>query len=183
MTIETENGGKLKEVYSIESYGGSGNKVLMKIFVDLGRELTETDKNNISNAAYDLERQLKSENVRLDPKTTERVKEDKKNIIDLFKGQEIFVQEVPNEYGGVNDAYYKHFPWYRITTKIGHFKIGWRKSVMSIHWDETLVNTKAKILFPDETVTMGDNYIHAGSYEAAQEFIDKIMSEQYERAV
>lgn len=176
MTIETENGGKLKEVYSIESYGNGGRKLLMKIFVDVGREFTEIDKNNISNAAYGLEKELNAESIKLDPKTAAQAREDRESIIALFKGQEIFVEEIPNEYHGPNDAYGRNFPWFRVTTKIGHFKIGWRKSVININWENTLVKTKANDLFTDD-VTKGDYYIHAYGYKVAQEYIDKIMSQ------
>lgn len=161
------------EAYSIESYGDKGRKTHIKIFVDVNRELTETDNNNISNCANDLKVLLDAETFKTDPSCIQEAIEAKKEILNLFNGRSIFVEEIPNGYS--DGAYFRNFPWFVVTTNLGRIKIGWRKSVINIDWSDSTIKIKADNFFPEEVTTKGDRNIHAWSYEKAQEYIDKIL--------
>lgn len=81
----------------------------------------------------------------------------------------IFMQEIPNEYWG--NAYYAwRYPWFIVTTTIGHIKIGSRKRVINIDWKDSIVKIKGTELSSDD-VTRGDTYIHAWSDEKAVEYL------------
>lgn len=93
--------------------------------------------------------------------------------------------------------------WFNIITKFGIFKIGWRKRVIKIDWENIIeiqlkrkcighkycpktvgvscVNTKeikTEILsiFAEENTTKNDTFIHAWGYEKAEEYLKKIYS-------
>lgn len=106
-----------------------------------------------------------------DPNTKQIINNNRK-LIDLFPDH-IFVEELPNGY--CSDYCYAHLPWFKVTTKIGHFIIGWRKRIISIDWGQTVGTKTAEELFGDEDVTLGGKMIHAWSLENAQRYIDTIM--------
>jgi hypothetical protein len=67
-------------------------------------------------------------------------------------------------------------PWFVITTKIGRFKVGWRKRVIEIDWSQTIEpRPDGNILFKDENVTVGETYVHAWTYEKMRAYIKKIL--------
>jgi len=103
------------------------------------------------------------------PKETERNRE----LVSLFS-EPIFVEELPNGY--CDRWCCKHKPWFKVTTKIGHFVIGWRKRVINIDWSGTVGTGTEAQLFLGENVTQGEKYIHAWSMEDAKRYIDKIMA-------
>ena len=78
----------------------------------------------------------------------------------------IFMEEIPNGYWGVDSPYSVGDPWYTVTTRLGHFKVGWRKRVIHLDWEKTLLKDAkgrpihADKLFPDENVTRFETGIH-----------------------
>src|SRR5512147_271228 len=85
----------------------------------------------------------------------------------------IYMEERPNGY--CSDACCLNRPWFRVTSRIGHVVVGWRKSVIAIDWrDSAIKHLGAEELFPDEDVTRVDNTIHAYSVEKAAEYIRKL---------
>jgi hypothetical protein len=102
--------------------------------------------------------------------------QDKANLFALFPGL-IFGQDIPNGY--CSQGCCRHKPWFRITTAIGTFKIGWRKRVINLDWSETVCTKSGEELFPNEDVTKsgcGEHYIHAYGYDKAREYIKAIFA-------
>jgi hypothetical protein len=68
-------------------------------------------------------------------------------------------------------------PWFLVHTPFGPIKIGWRKRVISIHWDkaEGLADRDGDQLFADEQVTKGRHMVHAWGREKAIEYLRKLM--------
>lgn len=95
-------------------------------------------------------------------------------ILGLFQDP-IFVEEIPNGYGP-KGPYFKFSPWFVVTTRQGRIKIGWRRRVLEISWDESNVKLSAEELFPDEDVTKSGRLIHAWGYEKALEYVNKIVN-------
>lgn len=164
---------KYKQAYMIEGQFGN-NHLGMKIFIDIRREFTDEDKNNIRMCADALQKRILQETLNLDPKSKEAAVIERKELLDAFEGHEIFVEEIPNGY--CSDYCCKHLPWFVVTTKVGRIEIGWRKRVIQIDWKESLIKTKARDLFPDENVTKEDTYIHAWGAEKAKEYIQRLLN-------
>jgi len=157
-----------KSVYRVQT-----NNMDLEVLLELNREITDTDKNNIRNHVDDIILSLREEGLNFDPKVKEQSAKDKREIISLFSGREIFVEETKNDY--VLEMYSKHYPWFIVTTSKGRIKIGWRKRVLNISWDESTIDRTAKELFPDEDVTKFDKTIHAWGYDKAKEYIDVLL--------
>lgn len=131
------------------------------------RYISYKAKRDIENALY---KQFYAER----PETKETVEKERKEILGLFDSP-IYVEDLPNGYSS-DDYYFSHYPWFRVTTKIGHFVIGWRKRVVSIDWESTICDKWAEDLFPEEDVTKSGFLIHAWSLEKAKEYIDKVIA-------
>jgi len=135
------------------------------------------DCQNIRLAYYDFEKTIKNELTALALENSGRaqaIKETNEKLLELFE-QPIFSEEIPNRYYGKDDAYGRFKCWYRVTTSIGHFVIGWRKRVISIDWNDTVGTKTTQELFSKESVTKGDKLIHAWSMEKAKEYIETIL--------
>lgn len=79
-------------------------------------------------------------------------------------------------------------PWFLVHTPYGPIKIGWRKRVISIHWDkaEGLADKDGNKLFADEGTTKGEQMIHAWGKDKAIEYLRKLMPhalDQMEKAL
>lgn len=85
----------------------------------------------------------------------------------------IFVERIPNKYWGPADPMSLRHPWLLVTTRLGHFEIGWRKRVINIDWSRTTIG-KRPDLFLDQGVTVGDTYVHAYGYEKAGEYLARL---------
>lgn len=166
----------MKQVYMVESYGTNGNKFKLKLLLDIGRDYTDADKQNIEKCCEDLQTAIRRESVRLDPKIKERAKEERMSIQDAFDGEALFMEAIPNEYWPDSYGYATTLPWFMVTTKLGRIKMGWRKHVLSIDWKDSMIEKEAKDLFPDEDVTKYDKCIHAWGYKKAKEYIKVLLS-------
>ena len=162
----------MKRVYYIQSIGSISGNMEFEINLSLNRELTKTDEQNINKIGDLLREALYTESIKNNLEIKLNAKVETEKLIALFPNK-IFIQEIPNEYS--NDAYYQMFPWLLITTNKGPIKIGWRKRVIEIDWSNTIIDKLADDLFPDEDVTKSNSYIHAWSYEKAQEYINKLL--------
>lgn len=90
---------------------------------------------------------------------------------------------IPN---GYSSSYNR--PWFLVHTPYGPIKIGWRKRVISIHWDkaEGLADKDGNKLFVDEGTTKGEKMVHAWGKEKAIEYLKALMPhalDQLERAL
>lgn len=161
------------EAYGIQS-SGSGGSFKLKILLDIGRDFTDVDTSNIRKCANDLEKLIREETLKHDPKSKQESNENRKEILELFDGHTIFVEEIPNGY--CSDFCCKHLPWFVVTTKAGRITIGWRKRVIEINWKDSIISAGSMELFPKEEVTRGDKYIHAWGYEKAKEYINVLLT-------
>lgn len=160
-----------KRVYHYKSFGK--NPIELEILLDANREITETDERNISVAADSIILSIMGENLNLDPEVREKAKKEREDILAVFSGRQIFVEETKNEYFA--EPYAKYYPWLIVTTHKGRIKIGWRKRVLNICWDDSTIKEGAKELFSDEDVTKFDKTIHAWGYDKAKEYIDLLL--------
>lgn len=146
----------------------------LEINVDV-TNLPDLTNPKIMDAAYTASKLLQSTIMEVvlesDNNAQTRKKAERIGIISLFKSS-IFVEEIPNGY--CHDYCCKHLPWYVITTDIGRFVVGWRKSVMSIDWTQTINTKTADELFPNIDVTKGERSIHAWSIKDAAVYINTI---------
>jgi hypothetical protein len=90
-----------------------------------------------------------------------------KEIFEKAGFKKVLIWSIKNEYCSCEVC----APWFNVNTEFGTIKIGWRKRVINIDWGSL---QKISSLFEDEGVTKGDNYIHAWSWEKAQEYLTKI---------
>lgn len=163
-----------KTAYEIEASGSSLGSFGLKIMVSINRDLTETDSDNISHLAKQIENKIMEESCKLDPQSQEEAKKEREELLAVFGGAKIFVDEIPN---GYSDQWYtKHLPWFIVTTIKGRIKIGWRKRVINIDWSDSTVKTRAQDLFPNEDTTKEDRYIHAWGVDKAAEYINTILT-------
>lgn len=84
--------------------------------------------------------------------------------------------EIRNEYG--SEEY--RGPWWLVKTAYGLIKIGWRKRVINIDWEDTLLRVDEnavidyefhKLPLTRDNTTMWDKGIHAWSYSKAVEYL------------
>lgn len=169
-------------LYQMESYGNHGFGLQILVAVH-GKPLPDLMQDSIRNAAYTaatlVTEEMQAAVYVADPAVVERAKRDKESIISCFPDN-IFVEEIPNEY---SKGYYTRLsPWFIITTKIGRFKVGWRKSVIHLEWTDTLCKVDAEVLFLREMVTKQDRTIHAGNYGALERYVQTVMAAVKEEA-
>ena len=87
---------------------------------------------------------------------------------------EISFEPIPNEYCPEQPCSICG-PWYYVRTRLGRFKLGWRKRVMSLHTEGLGLNLSK--LFEKEDVTKAADYIHAWGYEKLTEYLKRIHEE------
>ncbi len=151
----------------------------IKIMVSLPEGSTvDLDSDPISFAAMDAVDKVKAAImeaiIAADPKAQAHRVAERAQIVGLFGGCALFVEEVPNGYDP-NSAYTKHLPWFVVTTPVGRITIGWRKRVISIDWSATVGTKDSSTLFAAEEVTMDTKLIHAWSTEKAATYIAAII--------
>lgn len=162
-----------KSVYTLQVVGQKFSADI-EILLDINRELTENDNNNLLDAIEKNKNDLHEESLRLDPEEKLRAVKEKAEIISLFGNREIFIEEIPNGY--CSRYCCKHLPWFIITTNKGRIKIGWRKRVIHIEWTDTIIKENAEKMFPNEDVTRFDKVIHAWGPEKAKEYINLLLT-------
>lgn len=178
--------------YSTESGDGFGVKVFVRrperieaLLEDLddtpppdfGLTPKEKEQSALSSKCEAIYKELHLQAARVDPKLTIRESERRQEFEDAFKAAElapIFVEAIPNEYWGADSPFGVKAPWYMITTRLGHFKVGWRKRVIVIDWSRTTLEVDGRVLFGNEGVTKEDNMIHAWSLEKVTEYLKRL---------
>jgi len=119
--------------------------------------------------------------MELTSKKRHQIETDAKRMMECLKaifllaGIEIkSFHQLPNGYCG--DLCCPHRPWMLAETKYGLIRIGWRKSVISIEWPNSVVTISGKAVKPkaDEWVTdLGDGGVHAWGYAKAVEYLSE----------
>lgn len=164
-----------KEAYKHEAWGTP--TIGVKILVSCDHEITDDEKRVLRQADDMIFAALEKQHFLKDEESKVYAKEAKEKILGLFEGP-IFVEEIPNGY--CSRACCINYPWFVVTTKIGHVKIGWRKRVIEIDWSKTVVKPSAEQLFPNENVTKMGHSIHAWGYEKAKEYLDILHKAKHE---
>lgn len=73
------------------------------------------------------------------------------------------------------DAYVeerKRSPWFLVHTPDGMMKIGWRKRVLSINWNDTSI----RMLVTADSTTKDLDHVHAWTYAKAVEYLEVLAS-------
>ncbi len=156
------------------------------------RLLKETDWDNkdpikevVDSAMYDAREgvwaALQRAEMMLDPKTAEYAEATRQALIKAFEDAgcgPIFMEQIPNEYEP-QSHWSLRSPWYQVTTRLGHFKVGWRKRVINLDWSKTTVKMAGDEL-TDEDITKGQvrssepYYIHCYGYGKLTEYLKKL---------
>ena len=140
-------------------------------------ECTSDQKQSLISFAGGLTDKLLEEmlafRLSLDPETARATEQNQETLKGFFSSP-IYMEPLPNGY--CNRACCRHLPWYRVTTPIGHFKVGRRKRVYHIEWTDTLVKQEAAELFPEEDVTRYNRVIHAHSEADAKRYVARVQA-------
>lgn len=175
-----------QELYKVEgstSLGAYGFKLLVAIRPrhEEGAEPINVDLNHerVRYATYDAETAIKEAVMRTMveqmPSQIARGVRCKEEMMSCFADHEpIYVEDIPNGYC----KYYccSMLMWHNVTTRVGKITIGPRKSVINIDWSGAKGTKKAEELFPNESTTMGDRYIHAWTVEKARAYVSAIIT-------
>lgn len=102
-----------------------------------------------------------------------------RNLIGLlYKDNDYTFELLPNGY--CKDECCAHIPWFLFHTIDGDIKIGWRKRVISIEWQENYKPFDFDELFKEENVTKwvenGKRGIHAWGKDMAYEYLKKVLN-------
>ena len=109
--------------------------------------------------------------------------EEEMRALFLLAGFEISsVYELANEYWPVCEEYSetrRKSPWWLVKTEYGLIKLGWRKRVIEIVWEDTPYRAgKSKLwdgrdidILTEHEVTKGETYVHAWGYARAVEYL------------
>jgi hypothetical protein len=161
-----------KKVFGGESMGTHSAGV--SIYVAVDRDLTPADEKECYRAGQDLIERLLEQSNALDEERKANIAAEKFALLGLFSSHNIYVEDIPNGY--CSQYCCKDKPWFLVTTKRGRIKIGWRKHVISINWEDSLIKRSAESLFKEERTTKGDQSIHAWDYNKAGEYINTLMT-------
>lgn len=156
----------------------SGTWISVRILIASSEPLDECRRAITEHASPHADEIMEVVRMELDKqRLEEKAAVERKQLLGLFVGSPIFVEEIKNRYW--KDEKYAP-PWYRVTTIIGHFVVGWRKRVIEIDWTETTNELSGMKIFPNEDTTRSGpvnetRYIHAWSVEDAQRYVTRVM--------
>lgn len=157
-----------QQAYKSESLGDA-----FSVGIDLRVASPVGVSEGVTRAAYKaaelLEEAITRDFYASDKEAQERAAEERRQLLACFGSALIYVEPIPNGY--CNKACCEHRPWFRVTTKIGPITIGWRKRVIVVDWNNSVLNEEAQKLFPDDQTTKAGCMIHAWSYEKAREYL------------
>ncbi len=154
----------MREVYS--EYGGSYG---VSIRLRMPRDYESTvDSGYLQDAVRVLNAGMRTGTAQLDPETAKRASKIETDMRNMFWAAglgSIFVERLPNTYWPEAYAYERmQSPWFTITTSLGHFEVGWRKRVIHIGWERTVLGPKFDLVSRGE-VTHDPGFCHAYGYE------------------
>ena len=142
-----------------------------------GTMLTATQGEKVRDIAYsamtDIKEELMAEHYAADPVEQETRRQQRLALLSCFPTP-IWVEELPNGY--CNKGCCRHLPWFRVTTTVGIFVIGWRKRVISIDWEGVPNAGTSDELFAAENVTKGGYSIHAWAVEDAARYVQTVIA-------
>lgn len=172
--------GEYEELYGVEKIGGTG--IGVRILINSSPKLKLTNEPNdkqealrfaamdaVEKVAGEIEKLLNRDN----PERQAGIKRRNDALISCFPTP-IRIEHIPNGY--CSQACCADRPWFLITTSIGTFKVGDRKSVIHLEWTNTDCKKPARVLFMDEDVTKTDYTIHAWSIDKLAEYVRVIVN-------
>jgi len=167
---------------SIDSCSGYGEfAVEIRVASSVEMDLNDERLNRAAGDARDLVfQELAASASQRDPKAKASAAQEKSGILALFD-EPVFVEEIPNGY--CSSWCCRHLPWFIVTTRVGRFKIGWRKRVILIDWSDCPGTGLSIDLFANEDVTKGERMIHAWSYGKAREYIQAVVKSAQEAKI
>jgi hypothetical protein len=181
--VEKSNLQKIKEalpegwlmVNGHESHGSRGSTgvaVIVRLPDDRGAvaQAPEELQRETYKAYNQAEQALEKYLTKTSPDFEDTRSKIREELLSCFGDEAIFAKEVPNGYWG-DAAYALESPWFIVTTRIGHIRIGWRKRVVEIEFSESLVKLTAEEMFPDEDVTKHDKVVHAWGLSKAMQYV------------
>lgn len=155
----------MKKIYGAEVAGSYSFEFNLE-----GLELDDEGKKNIKRIAYDIHLELSRQVIRNHPEGSHRKFATVEQLLEVFEEPVFNVEEVENEY-----RYDPWDPWLIVLTRRGFIKIGWRKRVIVIEWNNSSIKESAEELFPDLDVTKNGKMIHAWGHEQATEIVSTLM--------
>lgn len=146
----------------------------LQIFVKMSnRKLCEEDGHYVRCAANDIKLKLDFISAEMDPKAADMRKWHRQEIERIYAAAgvgAIFMEEISNGY--CSQPCCLNRPWFRVTSRIGHVVIGWRKRVFHIDWKDSILKKRnGEELFPAEDVTRWATGIHAWDEKDAAKYI------------
>jgi hypothetical protein len=172
-----------KEARRIEATGGYGWYGLQINIAMENDECIESER--VRNALYHAEKLVSNavqlEQVLSDKDKVNQAKADQQKLVEQFP-EPIYVKEIPNGYWGDDHPAGVLNPWLLVTTRIGVFKVGFRKRVIELSWEDTdAKSVDGDEIFKDEGVTVEQSMVHAWSFEKLGEYIARIF-EEYDKS-
>lgn len=149
-----------------------------EINVSISRDITADEKEYLNNLANDILDKLKENDAIRSPAVADMALETKEQLLGCFNGYDIYVEELPNGYWPSHADYAAQrlgSPWFKITTRIGHFVIGWRKAFIQIDWNQTKATISGDNLVDGKICTTGPKMIRTDSLEEARKYIRQII--------
>jgi len=149
-----------------------------KLMVAVDHELDKEARYELSRITRSVEEVLQRSLYNTPERKMSRAEigaKERERVLSVFGDEVIYVEEIPNGY--CSKPCCSHRPWFWVTTKVGHFQIGWRKRVLVVDWKRTTCKTSAEDLFPNENVTKYEQLIHAWSYDDARKYVQQITAE------
>lgn len=159
-----------------ESYGN--DNVGLIFLVKLNREFVAEDQSVMFRAGDVVRLGLQTVSAKIDPDGPQQRARHREEISEIYlqAGETaIYMEELPNGYCSYPCCLNR--PWFRVTSRIGHVVIGWRKRVFEIDWKDSMVKKSGAELFPNESVTRSETGIHAHSADKASEYIRTLHGE------
>lgn len=160
--------------YKLISSIETSNNLGVRVFIKSNRDVTDAEDIACSRFVREIIGSIEYHDESTSPEAIQGIKDERNKILSLFPSV-VYAREIPNEYWPKNYGL-SYYPWFIVTTSIGHIKIGCRKRVIVIDWTDTDVKQSADELFPDEDVTKINKSIHAWGYDKAREYIDKLLN-------
>jgi hypothetical protein len=184
-----------KQVYKSESYGG--NTALKDIPGVAGIQISiltnstpeEMQSLYLHRSADQAEKEITEYFLKSSEELVQKKLQLKREFEEAFEKSglpAVYMEEIPNEYWPEPYVIGRALsPWFVCTTRVGHFKVGWRKRVIVLDWERTDVKANGETIFPEEYAdscsTVGEHYIHTNwdnlpkhiALVAKQIFVDK----------
>lgn len=135
----------------------------------------DKDSNVFYRVADEIRDALGTVSAHLDPEGPAQREQCRAQIEGIYRSagvEAIYMEPLPNGY--CPDPCCLNKPWFRVTSRIGHVVIGWRKSVISIDWNDSTVKESGEDLFPAEDVTRWGTGVHAWGVAKATEYIRRL---------